>query len=241
MLIVEISIPIHKIRQCHVRNLLITLCAIAFFASSQSFAATSVSFVPAGLNPGDTYQIAFVTDSIRDALNPNIADYNSYVNAEANDIGSITENWNIDWFAIASTAAMHARNNAVVTGPVYRIDGTLLANDFTDMWDGNLASPILLTQFGFVGPATTAPIAWTGSEADGFAASPIGPGSPTVGFFGSNDPLWMNASALPSGGPLPFYALSETLVVVPEPTIGVVMTILGAVGMTRRRKRSSDV
>jgi hypothetical protein len=38
---------------------------------------------PAGLKPGDQFRFVFVTNGIRDAISTNIADYDSFVNAEA--------------------------------------------------------------------------------------------------------------------------------------------------------------
>jgi hypothetical protein len=38
---------------------------------------------PAGLDPGDQFRFVFVTDGSRNATSTNIADYDSFVNAQA--------------------------------------------------------------------------------------------------------------------------------------------------------------
>ena len=58
--------------------------------------------VPAGLNPGDTYQLVFVTAGGHNAYStPDIGVYNAFVQAQAELFGSITENYGIHWHAIA--------------------------------------------------------------------------------------------------------------------------------------------
>jgi hypothetical protein len=38
---------------------------------------------PSGLNPGDSFRFVFVTDGTRDAISTNIADYDTFVTAQA--------------------------------------------------------------------------------------------------------------------------------------------------------------
>lgn len=118
----------------------------AFFAATQ-FTASIVQasiIVPTGLNPGDTYHLAFVSSTSRDGTSTNIADYNSFVQGVANAAG-IGSSENVDWFTIASTSTVDAKDNAVVgvSTPVYLVNGTTkIADGFSDMWDGSLdASP----------------------------------------------------------------------------------------------------
>ena len=72
--------------------------------------------VPGGLNPGDMYYLAFVTDGTRNGKSSLITDYNQFVRDEAARSGAITETYGIDWFAIGSTQAVDARDNAFVDG-----------------------------------------------------------------------------------------------------------------------------
>jgi hypothetical protein len=69
------------------------------------------SVIPAGLNPGDHYQLAFVTSTTINGASSNISDYNVFVNSAANLTGSLVEG--ITFYAIGSTATVNAINNAV--------------------------------------------------------------------------------------------------------------------------------
>ena len=62
---------------------------IALFLISDS--AFGSIFVPDGLQPGDMYHLVFVTDGARDGESNAIADYNAFVQAEAERSGAVTE------------------------------------------------------------------------------------------------------------------------------------------------------
>ena len=61
---------------------------------------------PKGLNPGDHFRFVFVTDGIRDATSTNIADYDSFVDAQAG--GATYGGLLVDWLAIGSTDSVDA-------------------------------------------------------------------------------------------------------------------------------------
>lgn len=64
---------------------------------------------PTGLNPGDSFRIAFVTSGLTNATATDINYYNTFVSTEA---ASYTyEGQAITWKAIASTASIDARDN----------------------------------------------------------------------------------------------------------------------------------
>ena len=94
--------------------------------------ANIIISTPAGLHPGDTFRLVFVTDSTTTATSASIGDYNSFVNndatAEAGG-GSVTYNGTpLIFSAIGSTSATSAISNIGVFGaPVYDTDGTLIA------------------------------------------------------------------------------------------------------------------
>ena len=102
---------------------------VAIAVATASARATVV--VPDGLQAGDMYHLVFVTEGTRDATSIDIADYNAFVQAEAERSGATTENFGIDWFAIGSTAMVDARDNAVVEAPVYLLDGTRVSDGQT--------------------------------------------------------------------------------------------------------------
>jgi len=208
---------------------------------------TRAGIVPAGLNPGDQYQLVFVTEGARSAqFDTDINSYNTFVQTESERSGSLTENSGINWFVIGSTgpnssmAAVDARDNAVVGAPVYLLDGTTkVADGFNDIWDGDIDNPINIDQFG-TGVGNIA--VFTGSNDAGFVAN-FNPqrylgssGNTRTGLTGETGFRWINSGA--GLADQPFYALSELLVVpVPEPS-------LHACGMLAllwwRRRRASE-
>ena len=197
--------------------------------------------VPDDLKPGDTYHLAFVTAGIRDATSSNIADYNQFVNDQAAQNPALTStDIGVQWFAIASTATVNARDNAVVGffSPVYLLNGTTrIADGFSDLWDGALNSPLTLDQFLFT--STFHP--WTGSTIGGIASNPLGSASGTTRVGNSNPvnfPSWWIAFDNENNSNLSdLYALSEMLYVIPEPATASLLLIGSAVAWVRRRRR----
>ena len=66
--------------------------------------------VPPGLNPGDSYRLAFVTSTGIDATSPVIATYNSFVTAVAGTVPELVA-LGTTWAAIGSTTTVHAHDN----------------------------------------------------------------------------------------------------------------------------------
>lgn len=199
--------------------------------------------VPAGLNPGDTYHLAFLTDGTRDAVPTSIAIYNTFVQNEAALNPSLTGTGEgVDWFVIGSTFNDDARDNAVVSAPVYLLDGTTkIANGFDDIWDGSVDNPIDINQFGST--VSNPDVVFSGTQADGTKYFPGG----VQRFLGSTsnvqlgDPTVINSEWIFDPGaslksdPRSFYALSELLVVVPEPSTSAIAFGMLAVLWCRRR------
>jgi hypothetical protein len=211
-------------------------CLAVFLVGLPAGSAFAAPLVPAGLSPGDTYHLAFVTDGSRDATSTEIADYNAFVQAEAERSGVITEGYGISWFAIASTETVHARDNALVQAPVYLLDGTTkIADGFDDIWDASLDAPLNLSQFG----TQINFIVWTGTHRDGFA-EPFGHlgalGGPLQGSSSSTSRQWLENDGSGVENPLPFYALSQLLTVVPEPS-SLILCIAGAGALLAYRHR----
>lgn len=202
--------------------------------------------VPTGLNPGDKYHLVFVTSTTRDATSTAIADYNAFVQLAANAAG-IGSGDGVDWFAIGSTETVAARDNAVVGAntPVYLLNGTTkVADNFADMWNGNIDFKINRTETG----ATYSGLVWTGSNEygqiptwnDQWLGDPAGEG-PVGGSANAANSGWLDSGAGNENPAslLPFYALSEELTVqsVPEPgTMGLLGLASVALLLRRRRK-----
>ena len=115
------------------------LSLIAIFAFSSITTAQSI-YRPLGLQLGDQYRLAFVSEGKRDALSSNIGDYNSFVTDEANASNSIVSELQTDWYAIASTEEVDATENTNTdptppgnTGvPIYLVDGQTRIADHYD-------------------------------------------------------------------------------------------------------------
>ena len=186
---------------------LLTLLLAALTVST----ATASVFRPAGLAPGDEYQLAFVTSSATDALSPDIDFYNDFVNAQAALNTDLTgTGMGVNWSAIASTPYAHARDNALVEAPVYLFDSSLVAAGFDDLWDGELLHSISVDQFGtdeFFRDV------WTGSSTDGQGANRLGSPTGVFGDSGSSDFGWIAAEDESTALDFRLYALSEVLTV----------------------------
>lgn len=201
-------------------------------------------FLPAGLSPGDTYRIAFVSSVIRDAQSPNVNDYNSFVNSAANASGTLTEPLNTTWTAIASTATVDARDNTgtnpnVLTGvPIYLVDGTTqIAANNADLWDGTLISPLALDEFGNL---LVSAFVWTGTSPSGVAEVYLGQASGRLGNTDFNNSFWVTYATTGSENASYFYGISAELTarVVPEPGTVVCLGLgaLGLLGLSRTQR-----
>lgn len=217
------------------RNLLKAV-TVTLFLITANLAQALV--VPAGLNPGDTYQLAFVTAGTRNAAFSNISTYNTFVQTEAGLNTSLT-GAGVNWSVIGSTSNVDARDNALVSAPVYLLDGsTIIANDFSDMWDGSIDAPIDIDQFGLT---VVTDLVHTGSLPDGTNAGTNSLGSAQNGSVGSTNQTsgaWISNGADQTSILRPFYALSEVLTVpVPEPMSGSLIAAGALVMLLRRRRR----
>ncbi len=198
--------------------------------------------VPTGLNPGDEYHLAFLTAGKRDATAVLIETYNTFVQAEAalnsSDTGT---DQGVQWFVIGSTGSVDARVNAVVSAPVYLLDGTTkVADGFIDIWDGTIENPIDIDQHLDI----SLNLVFAGSDPNGTKYSP---GVPR--FLGSTETVqlgdptatdfeWIfDPGADDDTNERSFYALSELLTVVPEPTVGSLIAF-GMLAVLWRRRRA---
>ena len=212
-------------------------------AAATATSATASVFVPPGLAPGDTYQLAFVTAALDKGYSKDIDYYNGFVNTEASK-SVLTEG--VQWSAIVSTPTDDARVNALVSAPVYNMNGQLVATGFDDMWDGGLWAPIGYNQYA--NGINTYP--WTGSDRYGRAYwgfDPINNRPTNTGPLGTGHIRYGRSSSTQYGywiayyqtwniDPRPLYALSEPL---PEPSTLALAAIglLGLFGFTRRGRQ----
>ena len=179
--------------------------------------------------PGDQYRFVFHTSAKTTAESADISTYNAWVQGLANlsplNIGADD---GATWKAIGSTDTVDARDNTA-TNPtvngsghaIFLLDGaTVVANDYEDLWDGEIQHIIDLTEQG----TTWAHWPWSGSYWDGTKAP--GHGS-SFGALGdkvanihqgcaseTNQWIWRTWTGDPPDTELPMYALSDPLVII---------------------------
>lgn len=215
---------------------------------------------PVGLNPGDSFRIAFVTNSRMTAVSGDIEDYNNFAQSEANE-NALLAGLNTTWRAIGSTGAITARENTEtdpangVGEPIYLVDGqSLVASSNADLWDGLLTTPVFLDQDGRMGPQTfdmegfdlASPgeiLTWTGTNPGGDRDLDLGT-APAPFFavtYGSGDfadSRWIERHGTDfKDRELPLYVLSQPITAVPEPDglFGLGAAFLAGSGLWRRR------
>ena len=179
---------------------------------------------PLGINPltgefwkgGETYHLAFVT-STTDDLNPaqDIAAWNAYVNTVA-DASSISGVPDVNWKIIGSTEEIDARDNALVSAPVYLLDAaTKIADSYTDMWDTQLDAPLNIDENG--DPGSGSADAWTGTTSSGTKHSTYtlngSNGNASRGDRTYSTAWWIYRDTQNRSGSRHFYALSEPLTI----------------------------
>lgn len=131
--------------------------------------AQAAVIAPAGLSPGDSFRVVFVTSTGTTALSTSIGYYDGFVSNRATIAGlNIYNGHPVLWEVIGSTSAVLAsspgRNaSATDTSPVYRVDGLLVANSGADLWDGSTLIPINRDEFG----VTSNQPVWTGTLSTG--------------------------------------------------------------------------
>jgi hypothetical protein len=172
------------------------------------------------LPPGSEYQLIFVTSGARDAMSKNIADYNAFVTAQAALNPSLPAG--VTWSAVASTAAVAARDNAVnpAGAPVYNTAGMLLCSGTSGLYN----TPVLLAlpdydENGALNPAAV----WTGSgyygTIDGGLGNGVAGAESTIVGFSDSLSNWLYGSVATPDNDFSLYGLSSPITVpAPEPS-----------------------
>ena len=97
------------------------------------------SLIPAGLGPGDSFRLLFVSDSLRRGNSSNIADYNTFVQKDAAAGHAAIQSYSSDFRVVGCTRAVDAVDNTAMTGrgvPVYWLNGAKIADNYFDFYDG---------------------------------------------------------------------------------------------------------
>ena len=225
-------------------------------ACVQAARADLVLNTPAGLHPGQQFQVVFVTDRGTLAESTDISTYNAFVNSDANAqaAGNVLYNGHVVTFsAIGSTPTVSAADNiGANNAPVYMADGTLIANSTTPggLWFVDLGGGISVGHLlagineDLLGHPSTDGLVWTGSLNDGTAANNAELGSATtvteLGFVGHTSGDWDTGGGHAFDIDHVMYGISNVLTVaaVPEPS-SMLLALLGmgaAMGWRRARR-----
>jgi hypothetical protein len=203
--------------------------------------------IPAGLSPGNQYRLVFVTADGYTATDADLADYNTFVNTEAN--ASPLAALGATWYDIGSTESDSANVNvpADPSIPIYNLAGQLVATDGASapggIFSGDIMNPIDYDENGNVEFS----VVWTGSLADGSTAGNVAIGdqdAETGASQSTNNWLYTNSLYF-YAFPYALYGISSVLTVpaspTPEPSTTILMALGGAILISamRRKRRAS--
>ena len=223
-------------------NLILT--AIMVVTGAATAVADPVNIqTPTGLNPGDHFRIAFVTDASTIATSSNISTYDSFVTNHAD--GAKYNGSLITWQAIASTPSVNAINHIGVTNdPIYLVDGTKVSpSDSTSgLWSGHLLHSINEDIHGS-NPVIGFGAVWTGTYVYGYPLSGYELGGSLItafeGFLSATNYGWVTGGGENHLNDHQVYGISNDLVVsqaVPEPST-LLLAGLGGIAMAIRAYR----
>ena len=140
------------------------------------------SLKPTGLFGGDQFRLIFYSATKRDAESDDIADYNTFVQERAAVGHADIQLYSDEFTAVGCTPDDDARDNTRTRYtnsnrgvPIYWLDGTKVADDYQDFYDGswdNEANDRDRNEHGNTGPNSSllTNFPWTGCENDGTQA-----------------------------------------------------------------------
>jgi hypothetical protein len=177
--------------------------------------------VPAGLDPGDEYRLVFITkDKIFTATSPNIGDYDAWVTSQADTQAALVAlgtTWRVVGSTTSVSAKFHTDTDDSPAGPngvpIYRLDGLRIADNYDDLWDGSIQSPLYVAQDGSI--LDTCCGTWTGTSTAGLAV----PGSElgamdlgvTDGAPNGTGENWIETAQFGANSQQFLYAISDVL------------------------------
>lgn len=212
----EVFITVPRVLHCF-------LCLFFFTINSAcpNLIAGIVITVPDGLKPGDSYRLAFVTSGKRNSLSLSIDDYNLFVTTQANQNHQLLT-LNTTWTVLGSTPSVSARQNTITDPangalPIYALDGSLVAQNYNELWRGRLRSGIVFDQNGDLNRTRVS----TGTSDSGYQwfNGELGRSSVSFGDSGNTGSAWIRRGDGTGAAEESFYAVSGYLTVtaVPEP------------------------
>ena len=172
---------------------------------------------PTGVASGGKFRVLFVTSNRRDARSTNIAHYNSFVQARAANGHAAIQNYGKGFRVLGSTQAVNARANTCsrssdTDAAVYWLNGTKVADNYGDMYDGSWDSNADRLESGNSNTAVTSRV-WTGTNNNGTTDSFNYLGGFSPAFGTSNSPTTPLKQGITTIGNYRLYGLSQVFVV----------------------------
>ena len=172
---------------------------------------------PTGVASGGKFRLLFVTSNRRDARSTNIAHYNSFVQARAANGHAAIQNYGKGFRVLGSTQAVNARANTCsrssdTDAAVYWLNGTKVADNYGDMYDGSWDSNADRIESGNSNTAVTSRV-WTGTNNNGTTDSFNYLGGFSPAFGTSNSPTTPLKQGITTTGNYRLYGLSQVFVV----------------------------
>ncbi len=172
---------------------------------------------PNDLGVGDQYRLIFVTSSGRSTTSSAVVDYINFVEEHVDAVPELAD-LNTTWrpiMSLGSSCATFITDSApgdYPGVPFYRLDGTRVADDGADLWDGSLLNAISFNENGTFLDS----FVWTGTNIDGTTHRfHFGAGHSVIGCTVESGPRWVNFDDTPvyQVVPLPLYGVSGILTV----------------------------
>ena len=102
---------------------------------------------------GDRFRLMFITSQSRNVHSPNIGDYNRFVQDAAAAGHDAVQEYSSDFRVVGSTSAVDAIDNSGTHWskddrglPIYWLEGTRVADDYGDFYDGEWDDPRFVTE-----------------------------------------------------------------------------------------------
>jgi len=197
------------------------------------------TWVPTGVNPGETYHLVFVTSTSYQATATAIGTYDGYADTQGDTLTG-SPYGDVTWLCIGSTGAS-AVTHVNISGPVYRLDDVKVADGSADFWAQPLDSAISTDDTG----DNLVDLVWTGITQTGApdTGNELGKATPRHGDSGLSDWQWAFKATATKTDENNIYAISEALTApdqVPEPGT-ILLSLMGlaaGAGLRHRRRRS---
>lgn len=211
--------------------------ALLLLPLAGSPAVAQVLTVPPGLGAGDPYHLIFVTSGLK-AIDSDTTlpptNSNFFGGLDQADWVVTFHAWSVQfpatgpwdfvnpiYQAILSTDTVSAASRLEVSGPIYRVDGSLVATSEADLFDGSLDVPLSLDELGNTVPTNLN--VWTGTNSSGGSvlgencggnfSSNASSQSGWVGSPGSTGSNWTSASSRSCNLTGRLYGISPALTV----------------------------